>query len=71
MEDSAMDLGYNVLFPDDDDFSYWTERYQNLGENATWEDLQMSLCGVWPTASYTDMVPSSHAECRTFQVRTI
>lgn len=68
MRDSESDHTYTVVFPDDEDWTFWTQRYQDLGDDATWEDLQMTLCGVWPTASYTDNVPSTHDECDAFAV---
>ncbi len=58
---SDSDLGYTVVFPEDDDWTYWTNKTANQGFT-TWLDLQMSLCGVSPTASYSDMVPSSRDE---------
>merc|ERR1719447_843036 len=33
----------------------------------SWLDLQVSLCGVTPTSSFSDMVPSTRDECNTFQ----
>ena len=67
-DDSASDLGYNVVFPDDDDWDDWGQKYDDLGDDASWQDLQMSLCGVQPTSSFTDMVPASRDECNEFQV---
>ena len=65
---STLDLPYNVVYPDDEEWDYWTNRYENMAENATWSTLQMGLCGVQPTSSYSNMVPSTHEECNSFRV---
>merc|ERR1719242_388251 len=56
MKESTSDLDYHVMFPEDDDWSDWIEYYQNQTD-AGFSHLQMSLCGVWPTSSFSDDVP--------------
>merc|ERR1719242_2296283 len=66
-DDTQSDLGFAVAFPDDDNWDNYIDDYLDLGDNATFVDLQMSLCGVKPTASWSDMVPETHEECNSFQ----
>ena len=60
---SDADLGYHVTSPLSDDWLKWKGYYESLGSNATFKDLYIGLCGVVPTASYSDQVPKTRDEC--------
>merc|ERR1719242_2037733 len=66
MDESESDLGYTTVFPGDERWDYWNDKYSGNAD-ATWMDLQLSLCGVKPTSSFSNMVPSTRDECNTFQ----
>ena len=60
---SDADLGYHVVSPNSDDWLEWRGYYEAKGDNASFVDLDISMCGVLPLSSYTDRVPSTRDEC--------
>jgi len=64
------DMGYHVLNrSDDNDWTLWTDYYvqRERTVGGSWIDLQISLCGVYPQAANSDMVPKTRDECNSFQ----
>ena len=54
-DSSDMDLGYHVVWQDDDDFETYLRPE---------EDTKVGLCGVYPRASYNDShIPVSRVQC--------
>merc|ERR1712062_104041 len=62
------DVGYHVVKPsNEDDWTYWNRFYEERGEEASWDDLQISLCGVFPQSANSGRVPKTRNQCNKFQ----
>ena len=63
------DVGYHVIKPsNEDDWTFWEQFYRDRGDSATWDDLQISLCGVFPQSANSGRVPKDRDQCNKFQV---